>query len=385
MFFQSKAQSAELYEGFVSARAAGMGNVHSMFVNGDDALFYNPAGLARSWGVNFTLMNVNGGANGLDVLDTATALTTAAGDDFTDAIRGLYGKKIWVGGKGKIGFSASGFGGAYFGNLNFFANAGNPAYPTISTNYIQDMGYALGYGLNVIPGVMQMGVAVKRITRTGGNLPIGLESLATLDAAAVQEEISATGVGVALDAGITIGLPVLATPMMSIVWKNIGTTRFTGEAGAVRPPNLENDLTVGFGLSFETFLFDIRPGIEFKHLTQIEEQFGKKVHIGAEFAIPLFAFRAGFSQGYYSLGAGMNMGFIRADIATYGVELGEYPGQHEDRRYMLELSMELGFGKGSSGISGGSSGSGESGSSGSSGSILGGGCGSGILGKKRRR
>ena len=37
------------------------------------------------------------------------------------------------------------------------------------------------------------------------------------------------------------------------------------------------------------------------------------------------------------------MGPLDIELATYGVELGAYAGQVEDRRYMLEISSELGF------------------------------------------
>jgi hypothetical protein len=39
----------------------------------------------------------------------------------------------------------------------------------------------------------------------------------------------------------------------------------------------------------------------------------------------------------------MDMGLLKFDLATYGVELGEYPGQKEDRRWLFEMTMELGF------------------------------------------
>ena len=53
--------------------------------------------------------------------------------------------------------------------------------------------------------------------------------------------------------------------------------------------------------------------------------------------------RAGLNQGYYTLGVGADLGFLRVDAATYGVELGVYPGQLEDRRYILQISTKLGF------------------------------------------
>ena len=45
----------------------------------------------------------------------------------------------------------------------------------------------------------------------------------------------------------------------------------------------------------------------------------------------------------HPLGFGLDLSFIQLDLATYGVELGEYPGQKEDRRYLVQLTMELGF------------------------------------------
>jgi hypothetical protein len=71
--------------------------------------------------------------------------------------------------------------------------------------------------------------------------------------------------------------------------------------------------------------------------------------------------RGGFREGYYTLGAGVNLGLFRVDAATYGVELGDYPGQIEDRRYVVQFSMELGIGNFSA-TGANSSGSGSSGS-----------------------
>ena len=48
---------------------------------------------------------------------------------------------------------------------------------------------------------------------------------------------------------------------------------------------------------------------------------------------------------------------MKIDAATWGVELGEAPGQIEDRRYMVQLTLELGFDPGFR-ITGGGSGSG---------------------------
>ena len=51
----------------------------------------------------------------------------------------------------------------------------------------------------------------------------------------------------------------------------------------------------------------------------------------------------GFSQGYYSLGASLDLFLFQIDLAYYGVELGEYPGQDEDRRIQIAFTMDMGF------------------------------------------
>jgi hypothetical protein len=48
------------------------------------------------------------------------------------------------------------------------------------------------------------------------------------------------------------------------------------------------------------------------------------------------------------------MWLIHVDAATYGVELGAYPGQQEDRRYMANFSFQLGFDPGRLGFGKGS-------------------------------
>jgi hypothetical protein len=62
------------------------------------------------------------------------------------------------------------------------------------------------------------------------------------------------------------------------------------------------------------------------------------------------------------LGIGIDLDYLRIDAATYGVELDDYPGQREDRRYILQVTLDLNFdlnlgfggsGKGSGSGSGG--------------------------------
>jgi hypothetical protein len=106
-------------------------------------------------------------------------------------------------------------------------------------------------------------------------------------------------------------------------------------------------------------------------------QLGKKIHMGIELGLPLLTLRAGLYQGYYSYGVGLDLGLVQIEAASWGTELGEYPGQLESRRYMAQLTMRIGFDLGLK--PGGGSSSGKAGS-GSSGGANGGGSGGGSKG-----
>ncbi len=357
--------SAELYESYISARAAGMGNAYTAIVANDDALFYNPASLTKIGGVNVTLFNMNGAVDGQEAYNSAQSLAeNNSGTDFADTVRDLFGKRIWLSGNGKGTFTTKGLGVGVFGGITLGADAGNPAYPTIDTNYTLDYGFNGGVAYEIIPKILSLGFVGKRITRTGARFPIGVETLVTLSSDDLSSSLSATGTGYGVDAGMNIMIPVATQPTLSVVWKNLGTTRFSLDSGTTRPPSIDNEVVFSFGMNIESMFFDVRPVFDYKHAFNWEHEYGKKIHAGIEIALPMVAIRGGLHQGYYALGAGVDLGLFQVDVATWGVELGEYTGQHEDRRYMLEFSMKLGVGGGSGGSwFGGDSSNGQSGGS----------------------
>ncbi len=69
---------------------------------------------------------------------------------------------------------------------------------------------------------------------------------------------------------------------------------------------------------------------------------GKKVHFGGETQLRKWLHvRAGVHQGYPGGGFGFVFPVFRADIATWGEELGTTAGMHQDRRVGLRLAAEI--------------------------------------------
>ena len=335
------AHARELTETWASARAMGMGNAYTAHVSNSDALFYNPAGLALGGGFKWTLFDPRVGASPAAISDVSNL---ASADDVSEMLADLYNTPLWagLGMKSAVQFGPIAFAG--FGGADVSGLLTNPAYPTFGLNYFVDYGGVVGIGLPVGP-LLNIGGSFRRITRTGTSAPLSAADLAEAaeDPDGLTNRLKNTGTGYGMDIGAILTIPSPVRPLLSFVWKNIGNTEFDLEEGEAPPQRIESEMILGAALQIDLPLITITPALDYKHLNRNDVQLGNKLHVGVEVALPAIELRAGLNQGYYTAGAGLNTGILRVDAATYGVELGAYPGQLEDRRYMVQVSFELGF------------------------------------------
>jgi hypothetical protein len=341
----SNANASAFKEYWTSARAMGMGNAYSSVVSDADAIFYNPAALARNTGFNWTALDPRVGADRFDVVSEFQNFQDT--DDIADYIKNHYGEQYWATGGMKSALTFPYFGMAAFATSEVSMFPTNPANPVIEIDYYADYGFALAGAFDVVPGVFSIGATGKRITRVGTSYPIGGSVLADLDPEEIEEELKNRGSGYALDAGLLITAPTPVKPSLAVVYKNIGYTTFSHEGGLRAPARMDPELSVSGSLKIDAALIEITPAFEYKYINEKNAQLGKKLHLGLEVSLPLIDIRAGLHQGYYTAGAAFDLGVLRIDAATYGVELGEYPGQHEDRRYMAQITFDIGFDVGS--------------------------------------
>jgi hypothetical protein len=370
VFLPTIVGATELFEQHTSIRALGMGNAYLGVVENADALFYNPAGLARVSGLNWLIADPRVGLNGEEVLTTVADIQDAT--TFEDTIQSLYGDHVWVGGGAKTAVTLPYLGFAIYDALDASLDINNPMYPNLDISVVNDYGYALGAAVPILP-VLHMGAVIKYIQRTGARVPFGPTYISSLSPDTIIANVENKGEGYSLDLGMNLLIPGPISPVLSFVWKNVGVTKFEAQDITLSaPPNDRDEMSIGAALNVDLIAVSVRPVFDFKYLNREDVQLGKKIHFGVELGLPLIDIRAGFSEGYYTIGAGLNLGIIRMDAASYGVELGEYPGQREDRRYALQFTMELGFDPSLGFLGGGGGGSGSKGGRGGSSSGWGG-------------
>lgn len=358
------ASAARVTEFNTSVRALGMGNAFTAVASDLNALFYNPAGIARSQTFNWHVLDVKAGASGLSAYQSIQNAQNSS--NFANQIESLYGQAVWLGGGAATGVSSPLFAAAVYQSVDVEMSVDNPAYPMVNVNGVSDFGYAVGAALPFSP-FAQAGMGVKWIRRMGANRSFGASDVGTLSPSTILDQLKNQGVGYGLDLGLNFQIPgPMARGLFGIAWKNIGVTSFAADPSTgISPPSEPDNLTVGTAVEFSLPLVKITPAIDFTNLNRGDIQLTEKVNFGVEIGLPLIDIRGGFHQGYYTLGAGFEFGLFHLDLATYGTELGEYAGQKEDRRYLVQLSVDLGFDLGgSSGSRDGSSSSSNSSSGG---------------------
>ncbi|MCB0367226.1 MAG: hypothetical protein H6624_08525 [Bdellovibrionaceae bacterium] len=334
-----RADAEELYQIHKSIRSLGMGGAGVASTFNSDVLFINPAGLADVRGMNFTMMDPYVGLSGLDILEQAQSVQNSA--DFSATLQQFYGSPAWLGGGAKAAALFSNVGFAYYTDVDASLRIDNPVFPELQLNVVQDYGLALGAGFQVHDNV-STGVVIKQINRKGVRETYRASTIGDLNPDQIFGNLDNAGKGYSADLGVNLIFDRTTNATMSFVWKDIGTTKFRVENGGVAPPSDPDEMIVGLAATIDGGLFSITPALDFRGLNRNDVPIGKKVNFGVEVGLPLLDVRAGFHQGYYTLGAGLNVGLLRVEAATYGVELGEYPGQLEDRRYLLQIALEFG-------------------------------------------
>jgi hypothetical protein len=336
--------ASEIVEEGINVKALGMGNAYLSHASGHDALFYNPAGFASMQGMHWRIAGFSAGLNGLnDVYDKYSDIVDSSSDNLAGALNQLYGEPLWGRTDFQSSFNIGNFIFGAFGRANVGLNLLNPAYPHLQSSYFADYAAFAGWGGEVVPKYLDLGFVVKRITRRGGDITVGPAEIAYLDTDRLKDAVARTGTGYAADVGAKIKFPTSWNPSISAGWQNVGNTSFSKDADGNPPPVQKSDINLGVGLEKDLLIGNFAWNLDYRHSNMGNQQIGKKFHTGVELDLPTIALRGGLNQGYWTAGASIDLWLVELDAATYGVELGEYPGQQEDRRYIVQLTVELGF------------------------------------------
>lgn len=343
----------------------GMGGVHTVFPRSFDMPTVNAAYLRYVQGVEIEVINLALGGPGLTKIQDLQSLSSPS--SLSD-LNTYMGKNAFLALDGRMSVVAPYIGISGYNNFSLSLYFNNPLIPEIQTRFINDYGFTAGFAMPLGPE-STFGFGFKKINRWGGNQLIDFEVLSdyisSSDTSVILDEFQNKGVGYGMDISYLYRKPNGEGPVVTLVWKDLGYTSFQKTAGNQSPPSIHDNVIAGVGYEWGGSFVGGKAGLEYRHIRTEGEQFGKKLHLGAELSLPMIDLRAGLNQGYMTYGMGFDVWVARFEMAQYTEELGVYPGQNPDPRLqiglMVNISVDADFN-----ISSGSNGAGGPGGSGGS-------------------
>lgn len=397
----SGAYAQDLQDKFYTVRPKGMGGAFVSIANDKNAVWYNPAGVARmrrsrsrrklhvftipnvqaSWnesGLNYiTSMAKGGGDEGLSDI-----LTGAGSSVGTDNIFANVGAFPLVGfdvkKRGQSPFVVGAYGQSRITSVVDTADLASPN-TTAATQAFVDVGGLFDIAFNTKSNLFSFGLQIRGAKRNDFEDVLSSEIL--LDETLLMDrlrEFSNSTFGLAVDAGMLwtfadLWFPTLAISMMdlpisckqnylnpfSMTRQEVCGTVYTGDVknedalALVDPTNLMVGLSmtprlsrnVGLRIAVEMHNINLEVGKQNWGLSDIS--LARKIHAGFElfFGNPLvpppFSLTAGLNQGYPTYGINMKLGFLELAYAKYSEDISTTSTSREDVRHIAEFSFEF--------------------------------------------
>ena len=330
---------------FQGVRPMGMGGAFTAVADDENSLFYNPAGLSAISTLNVGILNpmVDISENSIELVGDANDTDMDDTGEVADLLKQYAGENqhFRMSLFPHVGFNVADI-GVMIGGLaqaNLDSEIRNPVWPEAHVDFAIDYGLVGGVGAKIPFQDLRLGAALKIITRESLQEVYTATDIADDNFEDNFEDDLSTDTGIALDIGTIYTLPFIESIQTDIALaiQNLPTMEFGDDM------DVKTQANAGIALKKSFLKFSLTGAIDYLDLTNNigeDDDWTKRLHMGIEFKLPLvLSLRAGLNQGYGTLGATVDVWFIRFDFATYAEEVGAHSGQRSDRRYMGQFTI----------------------------------------------
>lgn len=335
-------------------RPLAMGNAFVAVADDYNAIFYNPAGLGRLDSFDGETINPrleiseSVGEFAKSVADLASGSSTSA---VIDLIEKNTGKDQYL----SLGLTPH----LIFPNFGFGIGANSEAsfawHRSLAIDILAglDLVLPISFAFNAFEDRLSIGASVKGRFRTGVDDRFSMDDFSAFTSSDAEntdkpslDDYVSNGYGIGADIGLLFTPTDVMEPTLGVSITDIGGTPFKTPSQlknyAAVPEIIEQSINLGFSLKpIKQGKFQVLTTMDVHSINQ-GYSFGKKLNFGLEASYGSWGkIQTGLHQGYLSAGMLLDIGFFNLSLATYSVELSEYSGYREQRRYTAQFKFLL--------------------------------------------
>lgn len=335
--------SGDRYWLYRSPALLGRGEAGIADVDNEDAIFYNPAGLATGKGIykRFYLASpmISGSMAARDVYRQVTVEQKDTSDVFLKAV----GRNVHLGLQSWSGLilrrAAVGVLSAQYLNIMIAKSRKAGGLESAIGQLTTTQGLTFSIADVYLGGKLQAGLTSKYVP-VHAQADFNVSAIDAGDIVGFQSGNSANaGSFFASDLGFIWFTKNRTNTKFGLTVANVGGTTITPELEGVAMEDFKQTINVGVSTNASIRSKALKVHVDYKDLTgAIYEKGYQRVNIGSEISLRGWAgVLFGLHQGYPTMGAYIDTRFIRFDVGSYTEELGSHPGHRPDARFYLRL------------------------------------------------
>jgi hypothetical protein len=347
---------------WISARAAGLGQALSGNANGLDAYYYNPAliggfrsskeqpflthlfmpyiGNSSEAGSNKILTQTLGGEK---LEDNAVADLLQPAFDGERPYTAVSLTPVAIFNRLMAGYT-------YNNRTAAFRNDEDPALSKIHVDQRTLSGPFIGFSAIAPKNDFYLGVSAAFLKSTTVQSDLDAATFANRETRKVAFETGKeTYEGMPINIGMHYRFANMLKPNISAVVNDVGSTRFSPADKTEETVIQKENVTLGLGISPEFKNWGtLNVMLEASDLTQHEVSTRDKFRASTEFTVgdrfgadAGLSFRLGYTSAGVSFGAGINLGILNAQIASFAEDIGTQGQRVIERRSVLNLAINI--------------------------------------------
>jgi hypothetical protein len=342
--FSTTLQAEDDQRLYRSAYFLGRGDTGLAIADNQDAIIYNPAGIAQGKGIYKRAILASPMVEFSDDARSLAQELSKEGADTAGILRKRVGKNEHVGAYNLTALvlrrAAIGIVSGATTDILVYKSPQNGGLESVDANFKQTNGATFSLAESFWDETLLLGGTFKYLQRGQAKF-----SANVTDADALKDlktsDLYGVGTGTSTDLGMMLKGKGRLEPALGIVAHNVGGTKFSEVSKtAPKPDPLLQTVDIGFA---------VQPGTKISRFRLLGEYWDatnalgtdpyKKIHLGGELTIQdVVGFTAGMAQGWTSGGVYVDLYVLRLDAGIYIQEMDDRVGVRPDKRLFVRLT-----------------------------------------------